>query len=192
MNVRKEIAEHAKEEDKEILTWLFNRYHKEREWFFVAKCRFERFGKYSYQAHRIWAPTNAGRAIFLCEKAIAQSIEVRGALNACLTQMEQASKMFSRDEEWQAAIDDGWKALGVHPVGSPPAVDEGIPIFTPSLSVLEAQQKGQYIMYAPKGLRVLYLWEVDGTSLFRLPDGNTVALQHEQFARQAKIFKEDE
>ena len=64
MNVRDEINTNANESDKAVLLWLFERYHMESQWHFVACCTFERYGNLSYQAHRIWKPTPEGVILY--------------------------------------------------------------------------------------------------------------------------------
>jgi hypothetical protein len=64
MKVRDEISRLASESDKPVLLWLFDRYHFEWQWRFVAKCRFQKYGEFSYQYHRIWEPTREGRSLF--------------------------------------------------------------------------------------------------------------------------------
>lgn len=64
MNIRNEIAEHAAEEDRAALFWLFDRYHMASQWRFVARSSFVRYGVESYAVRRVWAPTAEGRAIF--------------------------------------------------------------------------------------------------------------------------------
>lgn len=64
MNVRKEIKEHAKKADKEILLGLFDVYHYESGWRFVAKNTWKRYGTQSYEKHRVWAPTEEGRVLY--------------------------------------------------------------------------------------------------------------------------------
>lgn len=63
-NTVKEILEHSHEDDIPILLWLFERYHMESEWQFVAECIHQRYGGLSYQVHRIWKPRINGRAIY--------------------------------------------------------------------------------------------------------------------------------
>jgi hypothetical protein len=64
MKVREEINKYSTEEDKPILLELFSRYHWQSEWNFVAKCRFEKTGVYSYNLKRIWYPTEEGKILF--------------------------------------------------------------------------------------------------------------------------------
>ena len=64
MNVRKDINEHASPDDQKILHWLFDRYHFDSQWRFVAACRMVRYGKMSYEFNRVWSPTVEGRAIY--------------------------------------------------------------------------------------------------------------------------------
>jgi hypothetical protein len=64
MNVREEIRQHAKEEERPILDWLFDRYHMESQWNFVARCTWQRYGTHSYQSNRVWTPTPEGRALY--------------------------------------------------------------------------------------------------------------------------------
>lgn len=63
MNVRKEIELYSSEADKPILNWLFEQYHLESQWQFVAKCTFKRYGTNSYEVHRVWSPTKEGRIL---------------------------------------------------------------------------------------------------------------------------------
>lgn len=63
MDVRKEIDKCSIEADKPVLHWLFNKYHMESQWRFVARCSFKRFGPLSYQTNRVWQPTAEGRAL---------------------------------------------------------------------------------------------------------------------------------
>ena len=64
MNVRTEIKKYGAEADKPVLDWLFNRYHWESQWSFVATCTHERDGTQSWQSHRAWAPTAEGRILY--------------------------------------------------------------------------------------------------------------------------------
>ena len=64
MNVRKEIDDFARDEDRKTLHWLFDRYHVKSQWDFVATCKMQRHGKYSYQTNRVWAPTEEGRTLY--------------------------------------------------------------------------------------------------------------------------------
>lgn len=64
MKVRNEIEQHSAPEDKPVLLWLLERYHWESQFTFVAKCTFKRYGRLSYESHRIWAPTPEGRILY--------------------------------------------------------------------------------------------------------------------------------
>lgn len=64
MKVRKEIEQFAYSADKPVLRWLFDRYHWESQWEFVATCHHERYGTQSYQTHRVWRPTKEGRVLY--------------------------------------------------------------------------------------------------------------------------------
>lgn len=64
MKIREEIKKFASEDDKPVLNWLFDRYHYQSEWSFVADCTFEKYGYRSYESNRIWTPTKEGRAIY--------------------------------------------------------------------------------------------------------------------------------
>lgn len=78
MKVRVEIESYAKESNKPILLWLFERYHTEPRWQFVAACRFEKYGRLSYEYRRIWSPTDEGRALYyqpLLKAALIRVIE---------------------------------------------------------------------------------------------------------------------
>lgn len=61
MNVRDEINKYAKEEDKAILLCLFERYHWQSQWSFVAQCSF--IGSYP-NAKRAWHPTAEGKILY--------------------------------------------------------------------------------------------------------------------------------
>ena len=64
MNVRNEITKYADEINKPILSLLFDKYHLESQWLFVARCKFKRYGALSYQSHRVWYPTNEGVILY--------------------------------------------------------------------------------------------------------------------------------
>lgn len=64
MDVRSEIDQFASESDRPILHWLFERYHLQSQWSFVATCTHQRYGKLSYQTNRVWTPTIEGRALY--------------------------------------------------------------------------------------------------------------------------------
>jgi hypothetical protein len=70
MNIKNEINQFASEDHKEALLWLFGKYHKKSEWLFVARCKFERYGVYSYQAHRVWSLTEEGLILYNYAKKI--------------------------------------------------------------------------------------------------------------------------
>ncbi len=62
--IRREIRLRSAKSDKPVLRWLFDRYHFESQWGFVAACRFKRYGTQSYEVHRVWMPTAEGRALY--------------------------------------------------------------------------------------------------------------------------------
>lgn len=64
MDVKREIKKFSAPEDKKILLGLFERYHWESQWRFVAKCRLERYGKLSFQTNRVWFPTEEGKILY--------------------------------------------------------------------------------------------------------------------------------
>jgi len=64
MNVKQDIETHASEENKPILQWLFDNYHMQSEWRFVARCTHERYGCKSYETNRIWTPTKEGVILY--------------------------------------------------------------------------------------------------------------------------------
>ncbi len=64
MNVREEIHKFASEEHKPILLWLLTNYSSERKFNFLARCKFERYGVYSFQVARVWEPTREGLAVY--------------------------------------------------------------------------------------------------------------------------------
>jgi len=66
MKVREEIAKYASKEDKPCLNWLLDKWHMSSEWCsrILVTCRMEKDGLMSYQSHRVWAPTTAGRILF--------------------------------------------------------------------------------------------------------------------------------
>ena len=64
MHIKDEINKYADENKKPALIWLFNKYHMQSQWSFVAECEFDRYGKHSYQTNRIWKPTEEGMILF--------------------------------------------------------------------------------------------------------------------------------
>ena len=64
MTIISEIEKFSSEEDKPILLALLKKYHMESGWKLVAKSRFKRYGKPSYQVNRVWFPTPEGIAIY--------------------------------------------------------------------------------------------------------------------------------
>lgn len=64
MNVKKEIEQFASDGDKLILLGLFDKYHMKSQWSFVATCKFQSYGKFSYQVNRVWSPTEEGKIIY--------------------------------------------------------------------------------------------------------------------------------
>jgi len=64
MDIRQEITDHASAEDKPALNWLFDRYHYDWQWRFVAHCFHKRYGAQSYQTHRVWMPTKEGMILW--------------------------------------------------------------------------------------------------------------------------------
>jgi len=64
MNVRDEIKRHAAPEDRAALEWLFDRYHWDWQWRFVARCEHVRYGHRSYETNRKWRPTEEGWVLF--------------------------------------------------------------------------------------------------------------------------------
>jgi hypothetical protein len=65
MDVKAEIEAFSSEEDKPILRWLFDRYHLQSKWSFVALCSHKRYGTLSYQTNRVWRPTVEGMQLYL-------------------------------------------------------------------------------------------------------------------------------
>jgi len=64
MKIREEINDRSSDEDKPILLWLFERYHMESQWRFVARCTHIPYGTYSYESHRMWSPTQEGKKLY--------------------------------------------------------------------------------------------------------------------------------
>lgn len=64
MNILEEIQLHAAEDDKPCLIWLFDRYHMESQWGFVARVLWRRYGVESYKVYRVWVPTTEGRVLY--------------------------------------------------------------------------------------------------------------------------------
>ena len=64
MDVKKEIKKYSLKAHKPILLFLFERYHNREEWFFVADCRFEKYGVLSYESNRVWFPTEEGIMLY--------------------------------------------------------------------------------------------------------------------------------
>jgi len=64
MDIRNEIKKFAAKENQSILNWLFDNYHLQSQWSFVAECKFEKYGPYSYQSNRVWIPTKEGIILY--------------------------------------------------------------------------------------------------------------------------------
>lgn len=64
MKIRDEIKKYAAKEDRQVLLWLFERYHWASQWSFVARCEHRRYGNLSYEVHHIWSPSPEGRILF--------------------------------------------------------------------------------------------------------------------------------
>ena len=64
MNIRSEIDRFSAEDDRPMLRWLFDRYHWESQWRFVASHSSQRYGIRSYEVHHVWAPTIEGRLLY--------------------------------------------------------------------------------------------------------------------------------
>ena len=77
MDVRLEIERYSREEDKPALLWLYDKYKNSSSayWSFVAECTFSRYGKHSYQVHRVWRPTVEGKILYMWD----QIGELRGS-----------------------------------------------------------------------------------------------------------------
>lgn len=76
MKVREEIEEYAAEADKPVLLWLFDRYHWESEWKFVARCTFDMSAKSGFGGNRIWTPTPEGLSLYLSANPLAPVIPI--------------------------------------------------------------------------------------------------------------------
>ena len=63
--IRGEIIRFASDKDIPILLWLFEKYHIESQWHFVARCIHQKYGKFSYQTNRIWKPTKEGYILYM-------------------------------------------------------------------------------------------------------------------------------
>ena len=70
MNVRQEINKFASDKNKDVLLWLFDKYHFDWQWRFVAYCTKKRYGKLSYETHRVWHPTQEGNRLFEYERFV--------------------------------------------------------------------------------------------------------------------------
>lgn len=68
MNVRKEIDAYAHPDNRPVLHWLFDRYHRESQWHQMAVCCFHRYGPLSYEAHRVWVPTDLGLSVYHADR----------------------------------------------------------------------------------------------------------------------------
>ena len=64
MNVRDEINAYSLTTDKPVLNWLFDRYHWQSQWRFVAICNFEQDNRVKYGRRRVWTPSNEGKALY--------------------------------------------------------------------------------------------------------------------------------
>jgi len=63
-DIKDEINKFSLNADKPILLWLLHKYPYESQWRFVTKCSLEKYGKFSYQYHRIWSPTEEGYVLY--------------------------------------------------------------------------------------------------------------------------------
>lgn len=64
MTIQEEIEEFADDTDKPVLRWLFDQYHWESQWNFVAHYQWIRYGSLSYEVKRIWSPTTEGYVLY--------------------------------------------------------------------------------------------------------------------------------
>ena len=64
MKVRQEIERFSRSEDKPILLALFEVYHYQSQWNFVACCEFEPCKKSKWGTRRVWVPTREGRVLY--------------------------------------------------------------------------------------------------------------------------------
>lgn len=70
MNVRDEINKYAAKDDREALNWLFDHYHMQSEWNFVARCSFEKLNGPAKPSVRVWSPSSAGRSLFVSRELL--------------------------------------------------------------------------------------------------------------------------
>lgn len=77
MNVRQEIDKFSLVEDRQALHWLFDRYHWQSQWAFVASCSHERYGYRSYETNRVWKPTIEGRILYENQKKFDLPAEIK-------------------------------------------------------------------------------------------------------------------
>lgn len=75
MNVRNEIEQHSAPGDKPILFWLLERYPYQSQFRFVAKCTHKRYGRLSFEMHRIWVPTPEGRMLYAAHNDNAKRLD---------------------------------------------------------------------------------------------------------------------
>ena len=68
MNIKDEIKQFSEPDDQPILLWLFDKYHWESQWTFVAECIFIKYGAMSYETNRIWRPKEDGRILYYHHK----------------------------------------------------------------------------------------------------------------------------
>ena len=61
MNIKQEIKLYAKDEQVELLNWLFSKYHYQSQWNFVDRCKL--VGKYPNTV-RVWTPTIEGVILY--------------------------------------------------------------------------------------------------------------------------------
>jgi len=64
MKVRVEIEKDADEKDKPVLLWLFERYHWQSQWNFVARFSYVKYGTKSYEYHTVWTPSPEGQILY--------------------------------------------------------------------------------------------------------------------------------
>lgn len=50
--------------DVAALHWRLTRYHRERQWQFMARCEHVRYGTQSYETRRVWHPTPEGLILY--------------------------------------------------------------------------------------------------------------------------------
>lgn len=106
MDVRKEIALYASEEDKAVLDWLFDHYHIDWQWRFVAYCTHQKYGGQSCDTHRVWHPTPDGLALFNHQEFV-PGLHLAASCEAAMRQYHYSAILISESNNEVIGWTDG-------------------------------------------------------------------------------------